>query len=209
MIENADKTIKEAAELKTGNLEELKKVVEELRQVAIKAENANKQEGTLDDKFGDYTEDTVIESISRILDERFEADYYGWVKLENTQNALDLEVDAIGVSRKGAGAVYVVKFKSKFGDEHINQVWRMVERFRIHYPECWERAVYPMLTVVDISEAGRRKVWNAGIHLIEVNDGVFQYATPPKDFEPNGYHSMHGARRTGVQMRLVTSRDHL
>ena len=163
MIENADKASKEAAELKTGNIvEELKKVVEELRQIAIEAENANKQEGALDDKFGDYTEDTVIESISRILDERFEANYYGWVKLGNTQDALDMEVDAIGVSRKGTGAVYVVKFKSKFGDEHINQVWRMVERFRIHYPECWERAVYPMLTVVDISEAGSQESLECG-----------------------------------------------
>ena len=84
-----------------------------------------------------------------------------------------------------------------------NNIWQLVERFRIHQSEYRARAVYPMLTVVDISDEGRAKVWNAGIHLIEINDGVFRYAKPPQDFEADGYHGMPGVRKDVPHLRAV------
>ena len=124
----------------------------------------------------------------------------------DTKHGLDLEVDAWGVSRNGTGAAYLVKIKSKFRDKHIKQVWQLVERFQIHKSEYWERAVYPILAVVDISDEGRTMVWNAGVHSIEINDGVFQYAKPPKDFEANGYHGIHGVQRDVSHLRVVPGR---
>ena len=181
----------------------IEEVVEGLRQARIGIENNGEQIGGLGNKFGGYTESMARPAIRRILEERFHAHYLGPVRFKSTNEVEAVEVDAWGLSRNGTGTAYLVEIKSKFRDEHINQLWKQVERFRIHCPEYWEQAVYPMLAVVDISEEGREKVWNAGIHLIEIDDGVFQYAKPPKDFEANGYHGMHGVRKDVPHLRAV------
>ena len=195
-----DKKIKELGK-------EVKEVVEGLRQVRIATENNGEQIGGLSNKFGGYTEAMARPAIRRILEERFHAHYLGPVRFKSTNEVEAVEVDAWGLSRNGTGTAYLVEIKSKFREKHIAQVWKQVERFRIHYSEIRERPVYPMLAVVDISEEGREKVWNAGIHLIEIDDGVFQYAKPPEDFEANGYHGMRGVRRDVPYLRLVPDRD--
>ena len=96
-----------------------------------------------------------------------------------------------------------MEIKRKFRKKHIKQVWQLVKRFRIHKSRYRARAVYPMLAVVDISDAGRATVWNAGIHLIEINDGVFRYAKPPQDFEADGYHGMRGVRKDVPHLRAI------
>ena len=166
-------------------------------------EDPTEQIGGLGNKFGDYTEAMARPAIRRILEERFHAHYLGPVRFKSTNEVEAVEVDAWGLSRNGTGTAYLVEIKSKFREKHIAQVWKQVERFRIHYSEIWEQAVYPMLAVVDISEEGREKVWNAGFHLIEINDGVFQYAKPPQDFEADGYHGMRGVRKHVPHLRAV------
>lgn len=37
-----------------------------------------------------------------------------------------------------------------------------------------ERAAYPMLAVVETSDTDRKEVWDAGIHLLDINDGIFE-----------------------------------
>ncbi len=185
------------------NGDEVKEVVEGLRQARIGIENNGDQIGGLSNKFGGYTEAMARPAIRRILEERFHAHYLGPVRFKSTDEVEAVEVDAWGLSRNGTGTAYLVEIKSKFRDEHIEQVWKQVERFRIHYSAIWEQAVYPMLAVVDISDRGRKKVWNAGIHLIEIDDGVFQYAKPPKDFEADGYRGMRGVRKDVPHLRAV------
>ena len=138
-------------------------------------------------------------SIRRIPEEHFDADYLGPIRDKTIKDAATLEVDVLGLSRNGTGTAHIVEFKSKFRDKHIGQIWKLVERFRSCRPDNSYRAVHPMLVAVDISEAGRRKVWNAGIHLIDINKGVFKYANPSEDFKANGYdgvHGMHGVQRS-------------
>ena len=202
-----DKKIKAVSEQIEETGKEVKEVVEGLRQVRIATENNGDQIGGLSNKFGGYTEAMARPAIRRILEERFHAHYLGPVRFKSTHEVEAVEVDAWGLSRNGTGTAYVVEIKSKFREKHIAQVCKQVERFRIHYSEIRERPVYPMLAVVDISEEGREKVWNAGIHLIEIDDGVFQYAKPPEDFEANGYHGMRGVRRDVPYLRLVPDRD--
>ena len=182
---------------------EVKEVVEGLRQVRIATENNGDQIGGLSNKFGGYTEAMARPAIRQILEERFHAHYLGPVRFKSTDEVEAVEVDAWGLSRNGTGTAYLVEIKSKFRDEHIAQIWKQVERFRIHYSAISEQAVYPMLAVVDISDRGRKKVWNAGIHLIEIDDGVFQYAKPPEDFEADGYRGMHGVRKDVPHLRAV------
>ena len=198
-----DKVIKEVSEQIKELGKEVKEVVEGTRRLRIASENHGEQIGGLGNKLGGYTEAMAMPSIRGILDRRFDANFEGSLLVRNTNNQLDMEVDAWGVSRNGTGAAYIVEIKSKFHNDHIKQVWKLVKRFRANRSEYRRRAVYPILAVVDISEEGRATVWNAGIHLIEINDGVFQYAKPPKDFEANGNHGMHGVRKDVPHLRAI------
>ena len=183
---------------------EVKEFVEGLRQVRIASENHGDRIGQFGNNLGSYTEAMAMRSISGILDRHFDADFKGSYLVRNTGNhQLNMEVDAWGASRNGTGAAYVVEIKRKFRKKHIKQVWQLVKRFRIHKSRYRARAVYPMLAVVDISDAGRATVWNAGIHLIEINDGVFRYAKPPQDFEADGYRGMRGVRKDVPHLRTV------
>ena len=186
---------------------EIKQLDKEIRHIlkenSEQLKKTREQIGGLDNKFGGYTEAMAMPSIRGILERDFDADFKGSNLVTNTNNNLDMEVDAWGVSRNGTGEAYIVEIKSRFREKHIKQVWQLVERFRIHKSEFRKRAVYPVLAVVDISDAGRATVWNAGIHLIEINDGVFQYAKPPKDFEADGYHGMPGVRKDVPHLRAV------
>ena len=209
-FEKASKKIEEVAEQqketdkKIKELgKEVKEVVEGLRQVRIGIEYHGEQIGGLGNKLGGYTEAMAMPSIRGILEREFDADFKGWLGAGGTKYNADLEVDAWGVSRNGTGAAYIVEIKSKFRDKHIKQVWQLVKRFRVHKSKYRARAVFPMLAVVDISDKGRAMVWNAGIHLIEINDGVFRYAQPPQDFEADGYHGMPGVRKDVPHLRAV------
>ena len=198
-----EKLKKECAEQSKKTDKKFEEVGKKIEEVAEQQKKTDEQIGGLGNKFGGYTEAMARPAIRRILEERFHAHYLGPVRFKSTNEVEAVEVDAWGLSRNGTGTAYLVEIKSKFRDEHIAQVWKQVERFRIHYSAIWEQAVYPMLAVVDISEEGREKVWNAGIHLIEIDDGVFQYAKPPKDFEADGYRGMRGVRRDVPHLRAV------
>ena len=167
-------------------------------------EENGKQIGSLDNKFGGCPEAMERPSIRRILEERFDADYLGAIRFRKSKDSVALEVDAWGVSRNDTSVAYIVETKSKFREEHIEQVWQLVERFRSYRSVYREkRVVYPMLAAVEISEEQRRKVWAAGIYLIDINDGVFRYAEPPQDFEANGYHGVRRVQRSVPYLQLI------
>ena len=192
-----EKFLKEEAERKKESDERLKRIEKMI-------EENGKQIGGLGNKFGGYTEAMARPSIKRILEERFDADYKGSIRITNSEDVVVLEVDAWGLSRNGTGAAYIVETKSKFRDKHFKQIWQLVERFRYYrLDNREERAVYPMLAAVQISEEQRRRVWAAGIYLIDINEGVFRYAKPPKGFEAKGYHGVHRVQRSVPQLRLA------
>ena len=144
----------------------------------------------------DYTENIARRFIGRILEKRFDSDYLGPLKLEYHRDVGSLDVDAWGTCRSSTGAAYIVEIDIEFCDIHIESVLRQVELFRYYMTDYEERAVYPMLAMMEISEEDRMKVWNAGIHLFEIDDDdVSRYVEPPEDFEANGYHGAHGLKR--------------
>ena len=205
--ENA-KQIKETRILINEVSESQKKSQKEWKKIRKQFKETGKQIDGLGNRFGDYTEAMARPSIRRILKERFNADYLGPLRYRSTDEVEAVEVDAWGLSRNGTGAAYIVETKSKFRDEHIEQVLQQVERFRYYMSDYDDRAVYPILAVVDISEAGRRKVWDAGIYLLDVNDGVFKYLEPPEDFEANGDHGAYGVQRGVPYLQLVVGNNH-
>ena len=219
---------KETEKIQRETIEEIKRETEEIKRETekIQRENAKgfeeirqmqkenakqlketrRQIGGLGNKFGDYTEAMARPAIRRILEERFHAHLSGAGPMSRSTNEVGWLWSSMPgvVSRNGMGTAYLVEIKSKFREKHIaSRYGNRWSVFGFIIRKYWGRPVYPMLAVVDISEEGREKVWNAGIHLIEIDDGVFQYAKPPKGFEANGYHGMHGVRKDVPHLRAV------
>ncbi len=195
-----EKYLKEDAERKKESDERLKRIEKQIEENGKLIEENGKQIGGLGNKFGGYTEAMAMPSIRRILEERFDADFLGPIQYKRNKELPALQVDAWGLSRNGTGVAYIVETKSKFRDEHIEQIWKLVERFRCYREE---QAVYPMLAAVQISEEQRQRVWGEGIYLIDINEGVFRYAEPPKGFKAKGYHGVHRVQRSVPQLRLA------
>ncbi len=167
--------------------------------LAATAKEHGKQIGGHNNKFGSYTEALAEPSVRRVLDEHFDADY-----MESYERG-NLQLDGWGIARNGSGAAYIVEIKSKFEPKYLDQVWRLVRMFRIEKPEFESREVYPILAVVEIEKEQRELVWESGIHLIDVSDGVFEWTRPPMGFIPCGDHGANGVVRRAVprHLRLV------
>ena len=181
--------------------EQTRQIEEQTRQI----EEHSKQIGGYGNKFGALTEALAQPSLRRILKERFNANfedsYSRWSKEHG-----DVEIDAWGVARNGTTA-FLIEIKSRFKPEHLRQVWRHVEMFRALEPEHRDAPVYPILAVVEIDKRHRELIWESGIYLIDVADGVFELAEPPAEFEPFGH---YGAEETnGGMQRAIPSHLHL
>ena len=173
-----DKRIEQMIESEEKAWEKVRKNLEEL----------GKQIGGVSNKFGGFTEGLAIPSIRKILDEQFDADFKPAMKDQGSWETADSALDAWGVSRNGENIVYLVEVKSKFRYENFNQIWRQVRKFREYASEYADYLIYPMLAVVDIPEKERQNVWDKGIFLIDIADGVFTLAEKPIGFRPNGSH---------------------
>ncbi len=181
---------------------EIAKVNATATKLAATAKEHGKQIGGHNNKFGSYTEALAEPSVRRVLDEYFDADY-----MESYERG-NLQLDGWGIARNGTGAAYIVEVKSKFEPEHLDQVWRLVRHFRIENPEFESREVYPILAVVEIDKDQRELVWQSGIHLIDVSDGVFEWTRPPMGFRPCGDYGANGVVRRAVprHLRLVADK---
>ena len=187
-------------------IEELQKKNEKtIGELSNASKNHGKLIGNLGNKFGKFTESLAEPSLKRILDVRFDADYQGWLYHNELRGVQDLEVDGWAKARNGTGAAFLVEIKSKFKPKHITQVWRLVEKFREYNPDYRHRAVYPILAVVEIKNSHRELIWQSGIYLIDIADGVFEMTEPPAEFKPSGYHGSDAVRRDVPHLRLIRS----
>ena len=196
-VAEAEKRAKAQAEITDRKIAELTET----------SKNHGKLVGDLGNKFGSFTESLAEPSLKRILEKDLDSDYQGWLYGGKSRGSKDLEVDAWGKARNGTGAAYLVEVKSKFKPKHIDQVFRIVEKFREYKPEYRNQDVYPVLAVVEISARHRELVWSSGIYLIDIADGVFRLAERPEKFMPKGYHGTDSVRRAVPHLQLVRRND--
>ena len=190
----------EARELRKENDRRYAELMALLKEQTRQAKEQSRQLGDYGNKFGAFTEALAQPSLRRILEERFGAHYEDSYSRRSEKHG-EVEIDAWGVARNGTTAVYLIEIKSRFRPEHLRQVWRHVEIFRALEPEHRDAPVYPILAVVEIDKRYRELVWDSGIYLIDVADGVFELAEPPAEFEPFGHHGAE--RNSGSVQRAV------
>ena len=211
-LQRTDENLQETSKIlrKIAATQDRVTVLSEKNEKAIAELNAtskrqDKSIGDIGNKFGKYTEALALPSFKRILDERFDAEYRGSLAQGSGGRRKDLQIDGWGKARNGSDAAFLVEIKSRFKPKHIRQVWRIVEKFREYNPEYRNRAVYPLLAVVEVENSHRELIWQSGIYLIDIADGVFKMEKPPAGFYPNGYHGSDAVRRDVPYLHLVRS----
>ncbi len=192
----------ETEEIRKRSEERWKELREDLATLTEKTKEHGKQIGGYGNRLGCYTEALAEPSIRRILDEHFDADYM------ESYDSRSMHLDGWAVARNGTGAAYIVEIKSRFSPEHLDQVWELVRVFRAVKREFESSPVYPILAVVNIDREQRELVWQSGIHLIDVSDGVYEWTRPPMGFRPCGDHGANGVVRRAVprHLRLVADK---
>ena len=198
-------TLREIREIQKRTTELSEKNEKSIAELSAMSKKYGKSIGDLGNKFGRFTESLAKPSLERILEQQFDADYQGWLYHKEMRGVQDLEVDGWAKARNGSGAAYLVEVKSRFKPKHLRQVWRMVERFRQYKTDYRHRSVYPMLAVVEISDRHRELVWDSGVYLIDIADGVFRMGEAPANFRANGSHGTDGVRREVPHLHLVRS----
>ena len=151
----------------------------------------DKRIGDLGNKFGDFTEELALPSIRRILNVNFQADFRDALRVRPNGSMDELQIDAWGVARKGVKTVYLLAIKSKFEEKHFKQLRRQLVKFRSYVPEYADYRVCQAVAAVKVDAEVRKKIFDKGIYLIDISDGVFMLAEMPDGFEPNGNHEAH------------------
>ncbi len=73
---------------------------------------------------------------------------------------------------------YVVEVKNRLREEGINQLKQIMNSFRLLFPEHKDKQIYGIIAAVDISEALKKRVLDAGFYVARIKDETFSLDTP-------------------------------
>jgi len=74
--------------------------------------------------------------------------------------------------------VFVVEVKSHLREDHLQEMLETLERFPRFFPEHKNKALYGIITAIDVPEEVKLRVLNAGIYIALIKDETFCLDTP-------------------------------
>lgn len=169
--------------------EELKELVASLaaaqKETDQQLKELGKQIGGLGEKFGSFTEGLALPSMAKILSERFGMEVISpSVRVKKQGEAR--EIDVLAYANSDINEAYVVEVKSHAREEAVDQLRKILERFRRFFPEHKDKAVYGILAAVDLSDELRERILKAGFYVARIHDSVFELDVPA-NFKPKAY----------------------
>ena len=186
-LRQARKLLAEAKELQKENARRVDDLVESTKYRSQKLREA-------DLKYGFYTDPLDEYEIMKILREQFDAEYRGKTIVDWPEKGGLLEIDAVGLARKGVEAVYLVIVRELFKPTDIEYVLRQIELYRDIAFTHRQYALFPVVATEQIRDEDRQLVWDAGMYLINIDYRHLEFVEPPADFTPNGNHGLDGVR---------------
>jgi len=140
-----------------------------------------KQIGGLGDKFGYFTEGMTLPSMERILTKQFGMTTV-MPRVRTRKNGEEIEIDVLAYANDDINLAMVVEVKSRVKAEAIEQLHKIMARFRELYPEHTGKAVMGILAGVDWDRGMEEKAREMGFLTASIHDEVFELTTP-KHFE--------------------------
>ena len=173
------------ASLAIAQKETDRQLKEQAKETDRQIKELGKQIGGLGEKFGSFTEGMALPSMRKILTERFGMEVVS-PNVQAKKRGEHLEIDVLAYANSEVNEAYVVEVKSRAKEESIEQLRRILERFREFFPEHADKAVYGIVAAVDMSDEMRERIIRAGFYVARIHDEVFELDVPA-NFRAKGY----------------------
>ena len=157
----------------------------EIKETHKQLKELGKQIGGLGKKFGSFTEGLALPSMTKILREQFHMEVIS-PSVRVSKSGLDAEIDVLAYANSNINEAYVVEVKSHLREEGINQLKEIMNNFRLFFPEHKDKKIYGIIASVDISEALKKRVLDAGFYVARIQDETFSLDTP-KGFKAKAF----------------------
>ena len=140
-----------------------------------------KQIGGLGDKFGYFTEGLALPSMERILKEQFGMTAIA-PRIRIRKNGEEIEIDVLAYANDDINLAILVEVKSRVKREAIEQLQKLMGRFREFCPEHRDKAAMGILAGVDWDQDVADEARKAGFLTASIRDEMFEI-TAPDGFE--------------------------
>ena len=145
----------------------------------------NKQLGELGNKWGTFTEGMALESIKKILLEKFKIQ----VTSQNYSKRMDgesIEIDVFGYENSLINTAVVVEIKSHLREDAVEQIENTMTNFPKFFPDHADKKLYGIIACVHAPENIKNVLRKKGIYLAVLHDDIFKLY-PFKHFTPKDF----------------------
>ena len=156
---------------------QIKELGYRFRELERVTKEQSKQISGIGNKFGYFTEGLALPSMERILTEQFGMTTI-MPRARTRRNGEEIEIDVLATANEGINLAMVVEVKSRVGWKSIEQLHRIVSRFREIHPEHRDKEVMGILAGVDWDRGIQAKAREAGFLTASIQDEIFELTTP-------------------------------
>ena len=184
------KQIKQVSlEIKQSNLEINQQFTERMdisrKDVDKQIKKTQKQLGELGNKWGTFAEGMAIESIKKILKDKFNIPVISR-NVQKRMNGESIEMDAFGYENSTINTAVIVEIKSHLREDAVEQIERIMADFPKFFPDHADKKLYGILACVHAPDNIKNLLRKKGIYLAVLHDDVFELCDfknfTPKDF---------------------------
>nr|VFJ92572.1 MAG: hypothetical protein BECKH772A_GA0070896_100459 [Candidatus Kentron sp. H]VFJ93473.1 MAG: hypothetical protein BECKH772B_GA0070898_1004510 [Candidatus Kentron sp. H]VFK00255.1 MAG: hypothetical protein BECKH772C_GA0070978_1004210 [Candidatus Kentron sp. H] len=136
-----------------------------------------RQIGGLGDKFGYFTEGMALPSMERILTEQFGMTTV-MPRVRTRKNGEEIELDVLAYANDEINLAMVVEVKSRVKREAVEQLRKIMERFRELYPEHKDKSLMAILAGVDWDRGVEEDARETGFMTAAIHDEIFELTAP-------------------------------
>lgn len=144
--------------------------------------------GDISNKFGSFTEGMAFPSMEKVLRKQFGIKTIA-ANYKTEAGSDTLEIDVLGLANGDINTVVIVEVKSHLKRRDIDQMLKIMERFRRLHPEHADKKLYGIIACVSGAKEQREEAQKAGLFVASIHDEVFELKTPayfiPRDFSAN------------------------
>ena len=145
-----------------------------------------KQVGGLNNKFGEFTENIFMDSLEKLLNERFSVIQFTQNAYTSIKDVGDIEIDALGIVNGDINSVYITEIKSKFDKEAIEQLNKIIAKFNTFYPDLKDKKKFGIIAVPNLKSEHKTQIMNAGFIPVSLKDDL-AIIKSPEDFIPKEF----------------------
>nr|VFJ87769.1 MAG: hypothetical protein BECKH772A_GA0070896_100058 [Candidatus Kentron sp. H]VFJ89505.1 MAG: hypothetical protein BECKH772B_GA0070898_100058 [Candidatus Kentron sp. H]VFJ96164.1 MAG: hypothetical protein BECKH772C_GA0070978_100058 [Candidatus Kentron sp. H] len=174
MMNETRESMKETREMMKEQSKETARRFRELERIT---KEQGRQIGGLGDKFGYFTEGMALPSMERILTEQFGMTTV-MPRVRTRKNGEEIELDVLAYANDEINLAMVVEVKSRVKREAVEQLRKIMERFRELYPEHKDKSLMAILAGVDWDRGVEEDARETGFMTAAIHDEIFELTAP-------------------------------